>query len=79
MVFIQKRLYIRQTKDKGERIHMIMQYGNFAYFFYPILVIAFTVGMYFLLRKRSERSIVYTQQGSINPATTSSIHATSIT
>ena len=59
MAFTQKRLYIRQTKDKGERIHMIMQYGNFAYFFYPILVIAFTVGMYFLLRKRSERTKKY--------------------
>ena len=34
---------------------MIMQYGNFAYFFYPILIVGFTVGMYFLLRKRSER------------------------
>ena len=33
---------------------MIMQYGNFAYFFYPILVIAFTVGAYFLLRRRTE-------------------------
>lgn len=35
---------------------MIMQYGNFAYFFYPILVIAFTVGAYFLLRRRTERT-----------------------
>ena len=35
---------------------MIMQYGNFAYFFYPILIISFTVGLYFLLRRRSEQT-----------------------
>ena len=35
---------------------MIMQYGNFAYFFYPILIVGATVGLYFLLRKRSERT-----------------------
>lgn len=35
---------------------MIIQYGNFAYFIYPIFVVAFTVGVYFLLRRRTERT-----------------------
>ena len=31
---------------------MTLQYGNFAYFFYPLLTAALIVGLYFLLRGR---------------------------
>ena len=31
---------------------MILQYGNFAYFFYPLLAAVFVTGAYFLLRHR---------------------------
>ena len=31
---------------------MILQYGNFAYFFYPLLSAVFVAGAYFLLRRR---------------------------
>ncbi len=35
---------------------MIIQYGNFAYFFYPILIVAATTGAYFALRHRTMRT-----------------------
>lgn len=35
---------------------MIVRYGNFAYFFYPVLIIAATAGAYFLLRKRTQHT-----------------------
>lgn len=34
---------------------MLITYGSFAYFLYPFLAFAFTAGVYFLLRRRSER------------------------